>query len=62
LPDTQTGLEKGSNLAEMTEAVHVVTAIRGGSSLVYGIQIRKIAEFSFTKCCMNLLDIFVYSL
>ena len=37
-------LENGSNLAEMTEAVHVVTAIRGGASLVHGLQMRKIAE------------------
>lgn len=37
-------LEKGSNLEEMTEAVHVVTAIRGGASLVHGVQMRKIAE------------------
>jgi 4-carboxymuconolactone decarboxylase len=45
---TQACLEKGSNLAEMTEAVHVVTAIRGGSSLVHGIQMRNIAQ----KLCM----------
>jgi len=37
-------LEKGSNLEEMTEAVHVVTAIRGGASLVHGVQMRNIAE------------------
>jgi alkylhydroperoxidase/carboxymuconolactone decarboxylase family protein len=41
---TQACLEKGSNLAEMTEAVHVVTAIRGGASLVHGIQMRTAAE------------------
>ncbi len=41
---TRACLEKGSNLAEMTEAVHVVTAIRGGASLVHGIQMRNIAE------------------
>ena len=41
---TQTCLEKGSNLAEMTEAVHVATAIRGGASLVHGVQMRKIAQ------------------
>jgi len=28
----------------MTEAVHVVTAIRGGASLVHGIQMRSVAE------------------
>jgi alkylhydroperoxidase/carboxymuconolactone decarboxylase family protein len=41
---TASCLEKGSNLEEMTEAVHVVTAIRGGASLVHGVQMRKIAE------------------
>lgn len=41
---TRACLEKGSNLAEMTEAVHVVTAIRGGASLVHGIQMRNIAQ------------------
>lgn len=37
-------LEKGSNMGEMTEAIHVVTAIRGGASLVHGIQMRNIAQ------------------
>lgn len=41
---TRACLEKGSNLAEMTEALHVVTAIRGGASLVHGVQMRKIAK------------------
>jgi len=41
---TNNCLEKGSNLSEMTEAVHVVTAIRGGASLVHGVQMRNIAE------------------
>ena len=41
---TKTSLEKGSNVAEMTEAIHVATAIRGGASLVHGIQMRNIAE------------------
>lgn len=41
---TRACLEKGSNLEEMTEALHVVTAIRGGASLVHGVQMRKIAE------------------
>jgi 4-carboxymuconolactone decarboxylase len=27
----------------MTEAVHVATAIRGGASLVHGVQMRNIA-------------------
>lgn len=33
-------LEKGSNRAEMTEALHVACAIRGGASLVHGVQMR----------------------
>jgi len=41
---TQTCLEKGSNRAEMTEAVHVATAIRGGASLVHGVQMRNISK------------------
>ena len=41
---TRACLEKGSNPAEMTEAVHVATAIRGGSSLVHGVQMRNIAK------------------
>jgi len=41
---TQTCLEKGSNPAEMTEAVHVATAIRGGASLVHGVQMRNISN------------------
>jgi alkylhydroperoxidase/carboxymuconolactone decarboxylase family protein len=41
---TRSCLEKGSNLAEMTEAVHVANAIRGGASLVHGVQMRKIAR------------------
>jgi alkylhydroperoxidase/carboxymuconolactone decarboxylase family protein len=41
---TRSCLEKGSNVAEMTEAVHVATAIRGGASLVHGVQMRNTAE------------------
>ncbi len=41
---TQACLEKGSTVGEMTEAVHVVAAIRGGASLVHGIQMRNIAD------------------
>ena len=41
---TQACMEKGSNLAEMTEAVHVAAAIRGGASLIHGIQMRNIAD------------------
>jgi alkylhydroperoxidase/carboxymuconolactone decarboxylase family protein len=31
-------LQKGSNLDEMMEAIHVAAAIRGGASLVHGVQ------------------------
>ena len=41
---TQDCLEKGSNLDQMTEAVHVASAIRGGASLVHGVQMRNVAE------------------
>ena len=40
---TQTCLESGSNMAEMMEAVHVAAAIRGGASLVHGVQMKNIA-------------------
>jgi 4-carboxymuconolactone decarboxylase len=41
---TQACLEKGANLDQMTEAVHVACAIRGGASLVHGVQMRNIAD------------------
>jgi len=41
---TRACLEKGSNPGEMTEAIHVAVAIRGGASLVHGIQMRNIAQ------------------
>jgi len=41
---TQACLEKGSNIEEMTEAVHVACAIRGGASLVHGVQMRNVAQ------------------
>ena len=37
-------LEKGSDLEQMTEAVHVASAIRGGASLVHGVQMKRHAE------------------
>ena len=37
---TRDALEKGADLDQMTEAVHVAAAIRGGASLVHGIQMR----------------------
>ena len=41
---TQASLEKGSNIEEMTEAVHVACAIRGGASLAHGVQMRNVAD------------------
>ncbi len=41
---TKASLEKGADLEQMTEAVHVANAIRGGAALVHGVQMRRIAE------------------
>jgi 4-carboxymuconolactone decarboxylase len=41
---TQASLEKGSNIEQMSEAVHVAAAIRGGASLVHGVQMRNAAS------------------
>lgn len=35
---TKECLQQGADLEQMTEAVHVATAIRGGSSLIHGLQ------------------------
>jgi alkylhydroperoxidase/carboxymuconolactone decarboxylase family protein len=35
---SQECLQQGSDLEQMTEAVHVATAIRGGASLIHGLQ------------------------
>lgn len=35
---SKTCLDKGADLDQMTEAVHVAAAIRGGASLVHGMQ------------------------
>ncbi|HEU0078034.1 MAG TPA: arsenosugar biosynthesis-associated peroxidase-like protein [Longimicrobiaceae bacterium] len=37
-------LQKGADVEQMTEAVHVAAAIRGGASLVHGIQMRNHAD------------------
>ena len=34
-------LEKGADVDQMTEAVHIAAAIRGGASLVHGLQMRE---------------------
>lgn len=41
---TQACLEQGANGEQMTEAVHVAAAIRGGATLVHGVQMKKILE------------------
>ena len=41
---TQDCQQKGADLEQMTEAVHVAVAIRGGSSLVHGLQMREHAQ------------------
>ncbi len=41
---TKEALEKGADLDQMTEAVHVTAAIRGGASLVHGVQMRNHAQ------------------
>ena len=37
---SKNSLEAGADLDQMTEAVHVAAAIRGGASLVHGMQMR----------------------
>ena len=41
---TQDCQQKGVDLEQMTEAVHVAVAILGGSSLVHGLQMREHAR------------------
>ena len=41
---TTASLEKGSTPEQMMEAVHVAAAIRGGASLVHGVQMRNHVE------------------
>ena len=35
---TNSSLEAGSNMDQMTEAMHLASAIRGGASLIHGVQ------------------------
>ncbi|MEZ5346324.1 MAG: arsenosugar biosynthesis-associated peroxidase-like protein [Pyrinomonadaceae bacterium] len=35
---TNSSLENGSNMEQMTEAMHLASAIRGGASLIHGVQ------------------------
>lgn len=41
---TQDALSKGCDVEQLTEAVHVAAAIRGGASLVHGMQMRRRAD------------------
>ncbi len=41
---TQSCMEKGSNTEQMTEAIHVAAAIKGGSALVHGVQMKNSAN------------------
>ena len=41
---TQDGLERGIEKGEMMEALHVAAAIRGGASLVHGVQMMEVYE------------------
>lgn len=41
---TKDALEKGSNVDQMTEAVHVAAAIKGGAALVHGVQMLNHAD------------------
>jgi alkylhydroperoxidase/carboxymuconolactone decarboxylase family protein len=41
---TKGSLEAGADKEQMTEAIHVAAAIRGGASLVHGVQMRNIAD------------------
>ncbi len=41
---TQASLQNGAELEQLTEAVHVACAIRGGASLVHGVQRRNVAD------------------
>lgn len=41
---TQDCLSKGANEEQMTEAVHVAAAIRGGATLAHGIQMKNIIK------------------
>ncbi len=44
---TTESLQKGSTKGEMMEAIHVAAAIRGGASLVHGVQMmNKVKEIS----------------
>ena len=41
---TRDTLSKGCDLEQLTEVAHVATAIKGGSALVHGVQMRNVAD------------------
>ena len=41
---TKDGLEKGCDPEQLTEAVHVAAAIKGGAALVHGMQMKNVAS------------------
>ena len=41
---TQESLTQGADVPQMTEAIHVAAAIRGGATLVHGLQMRNAAN------------------
>ena len=41
---TQASLEKGADDEQMTEAIHVAAAIKGGAALVHGVQMKNVSQ------------------
>jgi 4-carboxymuconolactone decarboxylase len=41
---TKDALEKGFDVEQLTEVVHVAAAIKGGAALVHGMQMRDVAD------------------
>ena len=41
---TQSTLSEGMNLGHITEAVHIASAIKGGATLIHGLQAHNAAE------------------
>lgn len=41
---TKASLEKGCDPEQLTEAVHVACAIKGGAALVHGLQMKNVAD------------------
>lgn len=41
---SQSCLESGSNMEQMTEAIHIASAVRGGAALIHGLQAHSSVE------------------